>query len=72
MIQFILSICVKLPLIYHRNIRKNKPLYPNLESLILNSNAFSEFNALGSWAHRYHSDKYMFENTDNWQYVEAY
>lgn len=61
----------RLPLIYHREtLEKINALYPNLESLILNSNAFSEFNALGSWAHRYHSDKYRFENTDNWQYVE--
>jgi hypothetical protein len=36
----------------------------------MNSGRFSEFNALGAWAHKYHSDKYDFDNTDNWQYVD--
>jgi hypothetical protein len=62
----------RLPLIYHRDtLEKIHSLEPNLENIIMNSGRFSEFNALGAWAHRYESHKYRFENTDNWQYVDA-
>ena len=61
----------RLPLIYHRETLETiHNLEPNLESLVMNSGRFSEFNALGAWAFVHHKDKYRFENTDNWQYVE--
>ncbi len=61
----------RLPLIYHRETLETiHTLEPNLESIVMNSGRFSEFNALGAWAHKNHADKYRFENTDNWQYVD--
>ena len=61
----------RLPLIYHRETLETiHTLEPNLESIVMNSGMFSEFNALGAWAHKNHADKYRFENTDNWQYVD--
>ena len=61
----------RLPLIYHRETLETiHTIEPNLESIVMNSGRFSEFNALGAWAHKFHADKYRFENTDNWQYVD--
>jgi hypothetical protein len=61
----------RLPLIYHRETLETiHNLEPNLESVVMNSGRFSEFNALGAWAFVHQKDKYRFENTDNWQYVE--
>lgn len=61
----------RLPLIYHRETLETiHNLEPNLESIVMNSGRFSEFNALGAWAHKNQADKYRFENTDNWQYID--
>jgi hypothetical protein len=61
----------RLPLMYHRETLETiHNLEPNLESIIMNSGRFSEFNAIGAWAHKNHADKYDFDNTDNWQYVD--
>ena len=38
--------------------------YPNLESIIVDSEAFSEFNAIGAWIYFNESDKYQLINTD--------
>lgn len=59
----------RIPLIYHTSTlihisEKNK----NLKEYILNSDRFSEFNAMGAYAFLNEYDKYQFINTDNWQY----
>lgn len=57
-------------LIYHRNTLENiKNFKPNLETLIMNSARFSEFNAIGAYAYTYEREKYSFVNTDEWNYV---
>ena len=41
----------------------------NLEYIVMNSERFSEFNAMCVYAYFYEPDKYTFINTDNWTYV---
>ena len=61
----------RFPLTYHRDtLEKIHTLEPNLENIIMRSNRFSEFNAIGAWAYLNEPDKYAFENTDNWQYID--
>lgn len=61
----------RLPLVYHTStLRTINELEPNLESIIMNSDRFSEFNAMGAWAFRHESEKYNFINTDEWSYSE--
>ncbi len=61
----------RLPLIYHRETLETiHNLEPNLESVVMNSGRFSEFNALGAWAFVHQKDKYSFVNTDNWKPVD--
>lgn len=58
-------------LIYHGETLVNiNEWRPGLESLIMNSNSFSEFNLMGAYAFKYEFDKYNFVNTDNWAYTE--
>ena len=57
-------------LIYHRNTLENIAIYePNLEHIIMSSERFSEYNAIGVYAWKYEKDKYSFVNTDTWEYV---
>jgi hypothetical protein len=42
---------------------------PDLEQQIMNSDGFSEFNAMAAYAHKYCRDRYTFKNTDDWTYV---
>lgn len=58
-------------LIYHRSTLEAIEQYePNLKHIILNSERFSEFNAMSAYAWKYEKEKYNFVNTDNWQYTE--
>lgn len=59
-------------MIYHRQTLVDIEAYcPQLEQMIMNSKIrFSEFNAMGAFAYKYHSEKYNFVNTDNWNYTE--
>lgn len=58
-------------LIYHRSTLEAIEQYePNLKHIILNSERFSEFNAMSAYAWKYERDKYNFVNTDNWDYTE--
>lgn len=58
-------------LIYHRDTLKSIAEYaPNLETTIMNSEKFSEFNCISSFAYKYEREKYNFINTDEWVYVE--
>lgn len=56
-------------LVYHRatliNLHKWKP---NLESIIMGSHRFSEFNLIGSYAYKYERNQYKWTNTDDWEY----
>lgn len=45
-------------------------LVPNLQDIIMNSERFSEFNAIGAWCFKNEKDKYNFVNTDNWEYED--
>jgi hypothetical protein len=57
-------------LIYHRSTLEAIEQYePNLEYIIMNSERFSEYNAIGAYAWKFEKDKYNFVNTDNWEYV---
>lgn len=59
-------------LIYHRSTLVNIGGYaPNLESIIMNSDKFSEFNAMSAYAYKYEREKYNFVNTDEWTFVPA-
>lgn len=59
----------RLPLVYHRSTLVSISEYePNLENIIMNSGRFSEFNCLGVFAYKYERDKYLFVNTDGWEY----
>ena len=42
---------------------------PNLENEIMGSGRFSEFNAMGIWAHLNEPEKYKFIDTANWEYT---
>ena len=60
----------RLPLTYHRDTLVNISKFcPNLENLIMTSERFSEFNAIGAYAYKFERDKYTFINTDDWTYV---
>lgn len=57
-------------LIYHRSTLEAIERYePNLEYIIMNSQRFSEYNAIGAYAWKYEREKYNFVNTDTWEYV---
>lgn len=57
-------------LIYHRSTLEAIEKYePNLEYIIMNSQRFSEYNAIGAYAWKYEREKYNFVNTDMWEYV---
>jgi hypothetical protein len=57
-------------LIYHRSTLKNIAKFrPNLEKYIMESERFSEFNAIGAYINKYERDKYFLVNTDNWEYT---
>lgn len=57
-------------LIYHRSTLVNiSNAYPQLKNIILHSESFSEFNAIGAYAWFHEREKYNFINTDNWEYV---
>jgi len=58
-------------LIYHRaTLEKIAMFDPYLELNVMQSDRFSEFNAIGAWAFKYEKDEYTFINTDNWEYTE--
>ncbi len=60
----------RLGLIYHRDTLVNLNNWqPNLESIIMRSERFSEFNLLGAFANKFENEKYTWTNTDNWEYV---
>jgi len=57
-------------LIYHRSTLEAINQYAlNLEYDIMNSERFSEYNAIGAYAFKYEREKYNFVNTDTWEYV---
>lgn len=57
-------------LIYHRSTLENIERFePNLESMIMNSVRFSEFNSIGAYAYKFEREKYNFINTDDWEYT---
>jgi hypothetical protein len=57
-------------LIYHRSTLEAIEKYePNLEYIIMNSERFSEYNAIGVYAWTYEKDKYNFTDTDTWTYT---
>lgn len=61
----------RFPLMYHRStIAKINFWKPSLETIIMGSNRFSEFNFLGAYAFKYEKDKYRFVNTDDWVYTD--
>jgi hypothetical protein len=58
-------------LIYHRSTLLAMSEYePNLESIVMNSGRFSEFNCIGAFAYKFEKEKYNFINTDHWNYTE--
>lgn len=42
---------------------------PDLEQQIMGTHKFSEFNCFGAFEYKYHRERYLFINTDNWRYV---
>lgn len=59
----------RIPLMYHRNtLVRISNMYPDLEYHIMNSERFSEFNAIGAWAFIHEKAKYTFINTDEWEF----
>lgn len=57
-------------LIYHRSTLGNLSIWkPDLENIVMNSERFSEFNLIGSYAYKFEQEKYKFVNTDDWTYV---
>jgi len=42
---------------------------PDLETLIMRSEKFSEFNLIGAYCNVFENDKYTWTNTDDWQYI---
>lgn len=57
-------------LIYHRSTLENiAKQYPNLKKYIMESEQFSEFNAIGAWIAKNEPNKYNLVNTDNWEYT---
>jgi hypothetical protein len=57
-------------LIYHSSTLQNiAKQYPDLEKYIMESERFSEFNAIGAWIAKNESEKYNLINTDNWEYT---
>jgi hypothetical protein len=58
-------------LIYHRDtLEEIAKFAPDLESTIMQSNRFSEFNCMSAFAYKYQRDRYNFVNTDDWTYTE--
>lgn len=57
-------------LIYHRDTLIEISKYaPGIEQTIMNSERFSEFNAIGAFAFKYERDRYTFINTNTWTYT---
>lgn len=57
-------------LIYHRDTLEAIERYePNLQHIIMNSERFSEYNAIGVYAWKYERERYNFVNTDTWEYT---
>lgn len=53
-------------MIYNRETLVQIEKYePNLEHIIMTSNLFSEYNAMGAFAFKYHFNNYTFINTDS-------
>ncbi len=58
-------------LIYYRQTLVDISEYEsNLENIIMSSDRFSEFNAIGAFIYKYKRYQYTWINTDNWTYVE--
>lgn len=56
--------------IYHTQTLINLSAWkPALETIVMASTHFSEFNLIGAFAYKFERDKYNFVNTDNWTYV---
>lgn len=57
--------------VFHRSTLEAISQYePNIETVVMNSEKFSEFNVIGAFAFKYERHKYNFINTDDWTYVE--
>lgn len=57
-------------LTYHREtLLRIANFAPDLEKMIMESERFSEFNSIGSFAYKYEPENYTWTNTDNWTYV---
>jgi hypothetical protein len=57
-------------MVYHRSTLVAIEQYePHLESIVMSSGRFSEFNCMGAYAYKYEREKYNFVNTDDWKYV---
>lgn len=60
----------RFPLVYHRDtLVKISEFAPDIESTIMQSIRFSEFNCIGAYAFKNERDRYKFINTDDWVYV---
>ncbi len=58
--------------IYHRSTLINiSGFKPDIEEIIMQSDSFSEFNSMSSYAMKTEPDKYTFTNTADWVYVPA-
>lgn len=58
-------------LLYHRSTLENIGKWqPNLESIVMGADRFSEFNLMGAYAFKNEPDNYSFVNTDKWNYTE--
>jgi hypothetical protein len=59
----------RIPITYRSStLRTLHESRPNLEQEIMSSGRFSEFNAMGIWAHLNEPDNYQFIDTANWEY----
>lgn len=57
--------------IYHRQTIVNLNNWkPDLESIVMKSKHFSEFNLIGAYAFKFEGMYYNFINTDNWTYTD--
>lgn len=56
--------------IYHKSTLVDLHKWqPNLESIVMKSGHFSEFNLMGAYAYKFERDKYNFVNTEDWEYT---
>lgn len=57
-------------MIFHRSTLEGiEKFAPNLQEFIMQSERFSEFNAMAAYAFKYEKEKYTFVDTDEWTYV---